>query len=55
MTDTAENDVHLSYRLGGCATAADATAVTDAADAGRVTCPVCLPATRVTSPEVSAR
>lgn len=47
---TAENDVHLSYRLGGCATAGHPTAVTDPAEVARVTCQVCLPAACVTPP-----
>ena len=47
---SAEKDVHLSWRLGGCATDASPDAVRDSTQAGRVTCPVCLPATRVFPP-----
>lgn len=46
MMPSAVVAVHLSYRLGGCATDAHPTAVADSADARRVTCPICLPAAR---------
>jgi hypothetical protein len=47
MSETARGEmVHLSYALGGCASASHPDAVTDPANVGRVTCPICLGATR---------
>lgn len=41
--------VHLTYLLGGCATAAAANAVTDPTQSSQITCPICLGALRHTA------